>query len=78
MFVMQKGAEYNHPDLHIVMPLPFEKEHKSKDDGSKEVITKKVGFYFVSHRKENTCAIFSLSFVKEESGEKGDAAIIIL
>jgi DNA polymerase-3 subunit delta' len=69
----KKIMNNNHPDLHVVIPLPFEKEHKKKEENSKEVLTQK-GWDFISLNtfKKIHAPYLPLSFGKEGTEEKDD------
>jgi DNA polymerase III delta prime subunit len=70
----KKVINNNHPDLHIVMPLPFEKDHKVKPENSKEILTQK-GWDFISSNtfRKIHAPYLPLSFSKEDSDEKDDS-----
>lgn len=70
----KKVLNNNHPDLTIVLPLPFRDEHKKTDSNSKEILTEK-GWEFISANafKKIKAPYMPLSFGKEDDDEKDDS-----
>jgi DNA polymerase III delta' subunit len=70
----KKVLHNNHPDLHIVLPLPFRDEHRTIDGNGKEILSQK-GWEFISASvfRKIKVPYLPLSFGKEDGEEKDDS-----